>query len=34
VERAGKTLQLSLHVPAAAKNDDFDLSDAGILPQS
>jgi regulator of sigma E protease len=33
VERGGQSLQLSLHVPAAAKNDDFDLSDAGILPQ-
>jgi regulator of sigma E protease len=33
VERGGQSQQLSLHVPAAAKNDDFDLSDAGILPQ-
>jgi regulator of sigma E protease len=33
VERDGKTLQLSLHVPAAAKSDDFDLSDEGLLPQ-
>jgi regulator of sigma E protease len=33
VERDGQTLQLSLHVPAKAKNDDFDLSDAGMLPQ-
>jgi regulator of sigma E protease len=33
VERAGKTLALSLRVPAAAKTDDFDFSDAGILPQ-
>jgi len=33
VERGGKTLQLSLHVPAAAKNDDFDLNDEGLLPQ-
>jgi regulator of sigma E protease len=33
VERDGKPLLLSLHVPASAKNDDFDLSDAGILPQ-
>jgi regulator of sigma E protease len=33
VERGGQSLQLSLRVPAAAKNDDFDLSDAGILPQ-
>jgi regulator of sigma E protease len=33
VERGGKTLQLSLHVPAAAKDDDFDLNDEGLLPQ-
>jgi regulator of sigma E protease len=33
VERAGKTVELSLHVPAAAKNDNFDLSDEGLLPQ-
>jgi regulator of sigma E protease len=33
VERGGKNLQLSLHVPATAKNDDFDLSDEGLLPQ-
>ena len=34
VERGGKTLALTLRVPAAAKDDDFDLSDAGILPES
>jgi regulator of sigma E protease len=33
VERGGKALQLSFHVPAAAKNDDFDPIDAGLLPQ-
>lgn len=33
VERAGKLLPLTLHVPSAARNDDFDLSDAGILPE-
>ena len=33
VERAGQTVQLSFHVPAAAKNDDFDPIDAGLLPQ-
>ncbi len=33
VDRAGKTVSFSLHVPAAAKEDDFDVSDAGILPQ-
>ena len=33
VERAGKTVHLSLPVPASAKSDTFDLSDAGISPQ-
>jgi regulator of sigma E protease len=33
IERGGQTLQLSFHVPAAAKNDDFDPIDAGLLPQ-
>jgi regulator of sigma E protease len=33
VERGGQTLQLSLHVPSKVKADDFDLSDAGMLPQ-
>jgi regulator of sigma E protease len=33
VERGGKTLQLSLYVLAAAKNDNFDLNDEGLLPQ-
>jgi regulator of sigma E protease len=33
VERGGNTLQLSLRVPASAKSDEFDLSDAGISPQ-
>ena len=33
VGRAGKTLSLSLHVPASAKSDTFDLTDAGISPQ-
>ncbi|MGA2752838.1 MAG: RIP metalloprotease RseP [Terracidiphilus sp.] len=33
VERGGNTLQLSLRVPASAKSDDFDLTDAGISPQ-
>jgi regulator of sigma E protease len=31
--RNGQPLTLSLHVPAAAKGEDFDLSDEGILPQ-
>jgi regulator of sigma E protease len=33
VERGGETLQLRLPVPASAKNDSFDPSDAGILPE-
>jgi regulator of sigma E protease len=33
IERDGKQIELSLHVPASAKDDDFDLSDAGLLPQ-
>ncbi|MGD0293093.1 MAG: RIP metalloprotease RseP [Terracidiphilus sp.] len=33
VERGGNTLQLSFHVPAAAKDDDFVPSDAGLWPQ-
>jgi len=33
VERAGAAVTLSLRVPASAKSDNFDLSDAGISPQ-
>jgi len=33
IERNGNRFQVNLHVPAAAKNDDFDLSDEGFLPQ-
>ena len=33
VDRDGKPLALRLHVPASAKTEDFDLGDAGILPQ-
>lgn len=33
VDRGGNTLQLSMRVPASAKTDDFDLTDAGISPQ-
>ncbi len=33
VERGGETVQLSLRMPASAKSDSFDLSDAGISPQ-
>ena len=35
VERAGKPVDLSLHIPPLAKGEDeFDFPDAGILPQS
>ena len=34
VDRGGKTLDLSVHVPASAKSQDFDLSDMGILPKT
>ncbi len=33
VNRDGRAVNLSLRVPAAAKSDDFDLGDAGILPE-
>jgi len=33
VDRGGQTLTLSLHVPLAAKADDFDISNTGIQPQ-
>ncbi len=33
VDRDGNEIQLSLHVPADAKSDDFELSDAGISPE-
>jgi regulator of sigma E protease len=33
VQRGAGTLPLTLHVPAAAKGPDFDLTDEGILPQ-
>ncbi len=33
VVRAGKTLNLTFYVPADAKDDDFDLNDAGLLQQ-
>jgi regulator of sigma E protease len=33
VTRGAQSLALTLHVPAAAKGEDFDLSDEGILPQ-
>jgi regulator of sigma E protease len=33
VERGTQTMQLSLHLPAEVKNDDFDVTDAGLFPQ-
>ncbi len=33
LDRAGRLLSTTLHIPAAAKNDDFDISDTGMLPQ-
>jgi regulator of sigma E protease len=33
VERGGNQIQLSLHIPQMAKGQDFDLNDAGLLPQ-
>ena len=33
VDRGGTLLNLTFHVPVGAKADDFDLTDAGILPQ-
>lgn len=33
VDRNGQSIPLSLHVPAPAKGQEFDFSDAGILPQ-
>jgi regulator of sigma E protease len=33
VDRGGQSLNLNLAVPAAAKNDSFDLSDTGLLAQ-
>jgi regulator of sigma E protease len=33
VERGGETLQTHLQIPASAKSDSFDPSDAGISPQ-
>jgi regulator of sigma E protease len=33
VDRDGRSIQLSLHVPSSAKNPNFDFSDTGISPQ-
>jgi regulator of sigma E protease len=33
VDRGGKTVELQFHVPAPTKGEDFDVSDAGAIPQ-
>jgi len=33
VEREGKSLDLSMRIPESAKSSDFDISDAGLLPE-
>jgi regulator of sigma E protease len=33
VDRGGRTLALTLHVPTAAKAEDFDIGDTGLQPQ-
>lgn len=33
VERDGRTVDLSFHIPADAKSNSFDLSEAGLLPK-
>jgi regulator of sigma E protease len=33
VDRGGQTVTLSLHVPSAAKAEDFDIGDTGMQPQ-
>lgn len=33
VDRGGKLLQLSIHLPAAIKGEDYSLMDAGYIPQ-
>ena len=33
VDRDGKPVQLTLHIPSLPRGQDFDLNDAGILPQ-
>jgi regulator of sigma E protease len=33
VNRGGQTVQLSLHIPAAPKGQDFDISDSGVIPE-
>lgn len=34
VDRDGKPVHLSLHIPPLAKGEEFDFSDAGILPEN
>ncbi len=33
VDRAGKTVEISFHLPAAVKGQDFDVTDTGAIPQ-
>jgi regulator of sigma E protease len=33
IQRGAETLNVSLHIPNAARNDDFDISDTGMQPQ-
>jgi len=33
VDRGGQTLELSLHIPAPAKGQDFDITDLGVIPE-
>lgn len=33
VDRGGQTLELSLHIPAPGKGQDFDISDLGVIPE-
>ena len=33
VDRGGQTVELSLHLPANLKGQDFDVSDVGVIPQ-
>jgi len=32
VQRAGQAVALTMHIPASARTDDFDVTDAGLLP--
>src|SRR5665213_1258097 len=33
LDRGGRSIQTSMHIPSVAKGQEFDFSDAGILPQ-